>query len=383
MDFPFECIHIAGTNGKGSTAAFAGAIMQAAGHVCGVYTSPHVLHPTERIRINGENIPEEALKRLMEKQEAEGAPTLFHAYTGAAFAWFAQNHVDFAVLETGLGGRLDPTNVVNSRICILTSIGIDHTELLGSDIEKIAMEKCGIIKPHTQVVTGEQRPEVMRVIERECAAKDCMLHVVRPQDIRIKRRALSGQLFDFEFKGQVYEGLQISMPGMRQPQNACLAAAACMLCGADAQAISKGLLDVKAIARFEYFAGNPPVVLDGAHNVDSAMELADTLRFYFAGREIVLLTALMADKDAKGVMEVFSSFAGEAITVKADEARGEDAGKIARILAAYGTRVQVAESIPAAFAVAKELAARKTAVLVISGSFYLAGKARRYCCDSV
>ena len=200
MDFPFKSIHIAGTNGKGSTAVYTGNIIRAAGFSCGVYISPHVVNPTERISVNGVNIPEADLERLLKKY-CEGV-TFFHAYTDAAFEWFKENKVDYAVVETGLGGRLDPTNIIVPKVGILTSIGYDHTDVLGHDLKKIAIEKCGIIKTGMQVVTCSQKDEAMQIIEETCREKGCSLVIVRDGDIRLKEQSLNGQTFDLYLPGK-------------------------------------------------------------------------------------------------------------------------------------------------------------------------------------
>ena len=340
-----------------------------------------MVHPSERISVNGVNIPANELERLLEKQESNGAATFFHAYTGAAFEWFLEKNVDFAVFETGLGGRLDPTNVIKANVGILTSIGIDHTNLLGSDIEKIACEKCGIIKPVMRMVTCAQRPQVMEIIRNTCMDKGCALQVVSPEDIRVSKRTLQGQQFDFDYDGKIYKDMQICMLGLHQPQNACLAAAACLFCGIEEEAVRIGLAQTQIISRFEYFRGMPPVILDGAHNVDSADELRDTLRAYFKDKEFVLLTAVMADKDIKGILETFASFAHAAVTVKADETRGEEADVLAHVLQDYGVPAESENGIEAAFIKAKNLAVQKDALLVVSGSFYLTGRVRQFCLE--
>ena len=374
MILPFESIHIAGTNGKGSTAAYAGAILQAVGRKCGVYTSPHVMRPEERIRIDGADIPAAEFKRLMEKHK--DAPTFFHAYTYSAFDWFAENRVEIAVLETGLGGRLDPTSEADSGVAVFTSIGLDHTDVLGTDVAAIAREKCGILRPGMRTVTCSQLHEVMAVIRRECSDRGCPLTVVEDTDITLISRGLEGQRFDLRLKDRTLANLFIPMLGLSQPKDAALAIAACLACGSDEAAVRAGVANARAFARLEVFPGPPPLVLDGAHNVDSARELAETLKLYFPEREIVLITAVMADKDVEGILAIFAQFAGTAFTVRADERRGCGAETLAKILSRYGVPAQTCSSVAEGLGRAREAALQKGSLLVVAGSFKLAGQAR-------
>jgi dihydrofolate synthase/folylpolyglutamate synthase len=372
IDLPYKCIHIAGTNGKGSTAAYIGSILRAAGLKCGVYTSPHVVRPSERIAVDGEDIPEAALESLLKKYGS--APTIFHAYTYAAFEWFARQNADFAVIETGLGGRKDPTSEVAPVLCVFTPIGMDHMQYLGDTLGKIAYEKCGILKPGVKALSAPQRGEAAAVIKAEAAVLGSPLYLLQPEDLRIVQRELSEQRFDFSYKGKTLTDLEIQMPGLRQPENAAAAAAACLECGIGEEAVRRGLKTARLQARFEVIPGEPTVILDGAHNADSARELKETLGFYFPGKPAVLLAAVMADKDVDAVMDAFAGFAAEAVTVKAEETRGCDAQTLASVLVKRGVPAETAEDIESAYKKAVEKAVKRKALLVASGSFYLAGR---------
>ncbi len=374
LQLPFRCAHIAGTNGKGSTALYLGSIIKESGLKCGVYTSPHVVSPAERICINGECIPEKELDLLLKNAYAAGAPAFFHAFTAAAFQWFKINKIDWAVIETGLGGRFDPTNVILPEICVITRIGVDHKEVLGRSLDKIAYEKCGIIKSGVKVVTCAQKKDAMNVIEQQCRQNKSELYTVDKFQIMVNSRTIDGQSFDFCYDGGIIKDLYIRQLGLPQPQNACLAALSALKCGFTENDVRTGLNKTEIDSRFEYAEGNPPVIFDGAHNIDSALELKNTLKYYFGDKKTVVLCAVMKDKDVQGIVKTFSEFAGTAITVKADEMRGEDPKKLSEHFIERGVASVSENSIKEAYKKAIQIAKDEKTLLVICGSFYLVGK---------
>src|SRR5512143_3207423 len=279
----FRSIHVAGTNGKGSTSAFLASVLQAAGCRTGLYTSPHLVSFTERIRVDGAPIPEARVVELAERvREAysrsagtgrDGAmsPTFFEVTTAVAFCYFAEEGVDIAVVEVGMGGRLDSTNVVTPLVSVITNIDIEHTEYLGGTLEQIAGEKAGIIKPGVPVVTGAMQPEAKGVIEREAAAKGSPVYLLAREFRAVNVVAGREQVFDYRGLDAAYRGLHVRMLGRHQVDNASLALAAveCLRdagVAVDETAVRRGLERALWEGRLERVAQGPDIYLDGAHN---------------------------------------------------------------------------------------------------------------------
>jgi dihydrofolate synthase/folylpolyglutamate synthase len=364
-------VHIAGTNGKGSAAEYIYNIIMAAGESVGCFTSPHLVSPTERLRANGQQIGAAELDALLlevrhKKLAVNGS--LFAAYTAAALLWFERLGLEYAVLETGLGGRLDPTNVVTPEISIITSIGYDHMDLLGKTIKKIATEKAGIIKEGVPVVTVRQLPEADLVIRKTCARKGCALSVA--DNVKVLDASLTGQTFETE--GRQY---WISGIGERQPEAAALAALTARELGFAEEAISSGLACTVIPCRTEYIPGQPDVLLDGAHNGPAVASLCRTLDKYFADRKKVLLFACMKDKDGADMAGQMAPYFEQVIVTNVDAVRGEDTRALENL---FGNETEcISDDNPLeAYDKAKEAASESGALLVICGSFYLAGLVR-------
>jgi dihydrofolate synthase/folylpolyglutamate synthase len=268
----FRSVHIAGTNGKGSTAAFITTMLQAAGFRVGLYTSPHLVNFTERMRIDGVQITEAKVVELAQRVRelasrpvpgaAPTAPTFFEVTTAMAFAWFAEEQVDLAVIEVGMGGRLDATNVITPLLSIITNIDLEHTEFLGTTLELIAAEKAGIIKQGVPVVTGVVQPEVVTVLEHEAAAKQAPLYRLEkdfaPENVMAGRM----QLFDYRGRRNTRRALAIGMIGRYQVDNACLAVAAMEVLQeagvvVDDAALRRGLAETRWEGRLERVAERP------------------------------------------------------------------------------------------------------------------------------
>lgn len=353
-------VQIAGTNGKGSVACYIASILQAAGRCTGLFTSPHLISPRERIRVNGEKIPQEDLDRLMAEQPGDN---LFARYTGACMEWFRQNHVEIAVMETGLGGRLDPVTALGPTIAVLTSIGLDHTELLGDTIEKITLEKCCVIPHKGAVVTLPQRPEAMRIIEATAEHCEATLLKTLPQD-------LEGEGDGFSFQGLSH--LKIQAAGSSQPLDAAAAILTIRAISYFAppipeEAIRKGLADTVIPARAQHFA-ELGLVVDGAHNPDAFLELSRTLRARFPEKEIVLLTAAMKKKDILPLAQMAKENGWKTFCTTLPGDAFESPRQLARLFS--GTAVSTVEK---AFKKAHSYAQKQNALLVVAGSFYLAG----------
>jgi dihydrofolate synthase/folylpolyglutamate synthase len=361
-------VHIAGTNGKGSVSEYISSILTAAGYRCGCYTSPHLISPTERMRIGGEYIEEAELCSLLDEVKERSLAlndTLFAAYTAAALLWFERRKVDFAVIETGIGGRLDPTNRIQPSAVVLTTIDYDHMDLLGDTLEKIAEEKCGIIKLGVPVFSAMQREEAVKVIAARCRQTGAPLRFVRP--VEIISSTVEGQ--SFEYSGSEYS---IKSIGLMQPRNAALAILAAEELGINDKAIKAGLSSTILECRVQFVPGDPDILIDGGHNVGAIDELMSTLDAHFSERNKVLLFACMKDKDHAAIIEKLKGIFSDAFVTKVDDTRGASPEVLCDKFSEFTECTE--EKDPArAFEKAKRIADEQNAMLVVCGSFYLAG----------
>ena len=361
-------VHIAGTNGKGSVAEYISNIISAGGASCGCYTSPHLVSPTERMRINCVCITEEMLNSLLKEVDKYNLAineTQFAKYTAAAFLWFERMNIDYAVIETGLGGRLDPTNVIDADIVVLTPIGFDHTQILGASLEEITAEKCGIIKNSVNVISAKQPVEATIYIENHCAKHNASL--LFADDPHVTSVSLSGQTFSYQ--DSEYE---IASIGEYQPQNAVLAIMCAKALGLPERTIRRGLQKTVIKARTQYVDGTPLMIVDGAHNPSSITMLLKTLNRHFKESKKVLLFACMDDKDYPAMIDLMSGFFTHAIVVNVDIARGANVHELHKLFSKH-TSCQIENDIASAVAKAKQVAINHNALLVICGSLYLAG----------
>ncbi len=361
-------VHIAGTNGKGSVSEYMARILMAAGKRTGCFTSPHLISPTERMRIDGRNISDNELKALLEEvaqKKLAVNDTLFAAYTAAVMLWFERQGAEFAVIETGIGGRRDSTNVITPGVSILTPIDYDHMAILGNTLTEIAYDKSGIIKRGVPVVSADQPAEAIAVIERESRSLNAPLTVV-PR-VRIVSASPQGQAFELE--GREYA---IRMIGRHQPQNAALAAKAAQLLGIGEDATRQGLKDAALKCRAQFVPGQPDILLDGAHNAAAARALCAVLGDYFVDREKVLLFACMKDKDYAPMIKALAPYFYEVIVTTVGMEREADPEALCEQFRRH-TACDVNRNTLSAFAQAKTAALDKGAMLVVCGSFYLAG----------
>lgn len=361
-------VHIAGTNGKGSVSEYMACILMAAGKRTGCFTSPHLVSPTERIRIDGKNIGEAELDALLSEVAAKKLAvneTLFAAYTAAALLWFERKGADFAVIETGIGGRHDSTNVITPGVSILTPIDYDHMAILGNTLSEIAYDKSGIIKRGVPVVSAAQPQEATAVIESESRSLNAPLTVVPP--VRIVSASPQGQVFELD--GKEYS---IRMIGHHQPLNAALAIRAAQVLGIEDGAILQGLGDAALKCRAQFVPGEPDILLDGAHNYAAACALCDVMDDYFEDRAKVLLFACMKDKDYTPMIDVLAPYFDEVIVTSVGMEREADADALCAQFRRY-TACRVDKDTLSAFAQAKVAAKEKDEMLVVCGSFYLAG----------
>lgn len=328
----YKTIHIAGTKGKGSTSAMLASCLQQLGLKTGLYTSPHLSSFRERMRVNGELTPPEVVGILADKVKAaaEGVPgvTTFEAVTAMGFLHFEREHVDWAVVEVGLGGRLDATNVLVPQASVITSISFDHQHLLGTTLSAIAAEKCGIIKPGVPVVSQSQPAAAMAVIEETAREQTAPLTVVgRHWRWTAGAASLAKQSFDIKKVSQVrskdrpyvndLEGLyEIALLGKHQIENAATAVAAIDVLRESLQASGASNLGALAVrdglrltawpGRFEVLRSDPPVIADGAHNLDSVNKLGATLAELFPGRRWTFVFGTLKDKDAEGMLKTLN-----------------------------------------------------------------------------
>lgn len=365
-------VHIAGTNGKGSVAEYISHILTAAGERCGCFTSPHLVSPTERMRIDGRDIGQDPLDALMAEVRQKRLAvndSLFAAYTAAALLWFERQHVAWAVMETGLGGRLDPTNVISPAVTVLTSVDVDHTDVLGKRIEDIAAEKAGIIKPGVPVVSAPQHPQVRDFFSVHCQKVGAPLQFADGVDVI--NASFEGQTFLFHSVKYTIRAI-----GKAQPYNAALAVLACRTLGISETAIAAGLSEAILPARIQYVKGEPDMIIDGAHNPAAAAVLADALSQVFPHRKKVFLLACMNNKDWHGIIDALQNHMDQVVITQADAFRGADPSG----LCAYMTPHILCETQKEpvlAFRNANAAAKENGALLVITGSLYLAGIIRR------
>jgi dihydrofolate synthase/folylpolyglutamate synthase len=385
-------IQVAGTKGKGSTAAMIASIMTAAGYKTGLYTSPHIHDFTERIQVDGVPIAEDEFARLTEvlKPEVEavnefgafGQLTTFELLTALAFAYFKGRGVDLQVLETGMGGRLDATNVVRPAVSVITSISYDHTEVLGDTLTQIATEKAGIIKPGSTVVSSPQPPEAMAVIEGVCRERGVRLVKVGG-DVSWERIASSLQGQSFKLKGLRGEyNLSLPLLGEYQLENAATAVVTTEVLAeqgivVSAESIAAGLAGVHWLGRLQVLRQKPWFVVDCAHNAYSAKKLAEALRQYFDFERAVLILGVSADKDIGGMVAELAPLGGTVIVTTTRHPRALEPAKLATQLSKQGITPEVVANVASAvdLALAK---AKPEDLICATGSIFVVAEVMEY-----
>ena len=374
----YPIIHVAGTKGKGSTSAMMAAVLTTAGYRTGLYTSPHLQDYTERIQIDGQPIAHSGLVELVEEIKPAVAKipalTTFEITTALGLLHFARQNVNAAVIEVGLGGRLDATNVVLPRVAVITALSYDHMAVLGNTLTLIAGEKAGIIKPGIPVVSSPQPEEALAVLEQVSAERNAPLILVgRDVTFRPLEHSLDGQ--DFVIGGPKSVILRIPLLGAHQVANAATAYAALRASGLNLseESIQKGFADVCWPCRFDVVRREPPVVLDSAHNIDSARRLREALDDYFPGRPVVWVFSILEDKDAQGMLMELKPRIAQVIATQTDHPRVLEAQKIIDLVQPTGIPVEVVRPASAALERAIELAGARGVVLV-AGSVAFAGE---------
>lgn len=385
----FRTVHVTGTNGKGSTAAMLAAALRRAGIRTGLYTSPHLNEYTERITVDGKEIScgdfAAAVERtagLVGAMVAEGwdHPTEFEVITAAAFDHFARAEVEYAVIEVGLGGLLDSTNVITPRVAVITNVTLEHTDRCGNTVAEIAQHKAGIIKPGTKVVTAA-KGEALAVIEAEAAAKAAPLYVLG-RDFSAAAAGVEGyrQQVTFSRPGQKeLAPFTINLLGRHQAENSAVAVMAALALAETEprltlDAVRAGLAEAVWPGRFEVVDGKPPLIIDGAHNPAGARSLRATLDEVFPGREVVFVLGILADKDIDGIVGALVRPADRAVTVRPESERAAAPEQVAARVAARS--VEAAATIQAGLERARRLAG-PDGVVCVAGSLYLTGAARK------
>jgi dihydrofolate synthase/folylpolyglutamate synthase len=354
-----QVIHVAGTNGKGSVCAMIDSILRAQKYRTGLFTSPHLVTFRERIRVDGEMISEEAVANGLTTirdlvRNWNPHPTFFEITTALALKHFSNAKIGVAILETGLGGRLDATNAVQSDVSVITSIALDHQQWLGQSLREIATEKAGIIKPKVPVVCAPQAPDAEKVIRTRGAECEAPL----------------------QFVNDSYQKTPVGLSGEYQKQNAALAIAAIRSTKIDINdlSIARGLASVDWPARFQRW--NDRIVIDGAHNPAAAHILAETWRETFSGQRATLILAVLNDKDLRGICEALAPIADSVLLPKIRSERATPPDELAQIFAAITRSLpsSITDSIPDALA----LACTKPNPILLTGSLHFAGEALAY-----
>ena len=361
--------------------------LSAAGYRTGLYTSPHLHTFRERITVDGEMITEEEFSALTEKLQPEidevnrrhnyGEITTFEILTALAFAFFAERLVDFQVLEVGLGGRLDATNVVMPRIAVITSISLDHAEVLGDSLAKIAGEKAGIIKPGALVISAPQPKDVACVIEEVCRHNGVSLITVgRDVTWRKVKSDLSGQFFEVKGNAGSYK-LIIPLLGEHQMENAAVAVAALEALDIGAKDIARGLAQVQWPGRLEILRHEPLFLADGAHNADSANRLRETIEKYLHFDRLILILGASSDKDIAGIVGELAPMSSLAIVTRSRHPRALEPASLLEELEKQGVKGELAESVSSAAERAMEMAGPRD-LICATGSLFVAAEAREY-----
>ena len=389
----FKCVHVAGTKGKGSTCAMIASMLQACGYKVGLYTSPHLTDVRERIQINGEMIPQTDFARLVKLAEPiiermKPRPTYFDVLTAIAFKYFAEQRVDIAIIETGLGGRLDSTNVVKPEVTAITSISKDHMAQLGNTVSKIAEEKAGIFKAGVPAISVQQDPEADAVLKRVAERAGTTLDITG-QTIEFSYRFESSRMQGphnrvcLTTSISKFEHLAVPLLGEHQAINCGLALSVIDRLKTRGFAINdskamEGLAKTTVPGRMEMLSQMPRVVADGAHNAASLDAMLRAIGQHIPYDSMVIIFGCCADKDVPGMLERIAAGADKVIFTRVDNIRSADPAELAaRYVEQYGKMAQVAPTLEEALGIANR-AVTKEDLICITGSFYLVGEAKKY-----
>jgi len=378
-------IHVAGTNGKGSVCAVLDSVFRSAGLVTGLFTSPHLIKYNERIKVNGEDISDEDFISIANRiQQAavqmEDAPTVFEKLTAAAFIYFEMRQCEIAILETGMGGEFDSTNIIrNPVLCIITAIGLDHTKELGDTLEEIARTKAGIVKKNVPCVCLDQDEEINNAIHTKCMIVDAPCIFAKTGTVK----KISSDFYGIRIMtSSVSEPVSVSLCGEYQMKNLAIALTALRVLIVTGKMsigendIIEGLRNVSWPGRFEVIRQNPFVIVDGAHNPHGMKAFCDSLKTFFLNKGIIYVTAMNRDKDINGMINIMASNATKVFTVSVDEARGEDPAILAQNFKSVGVNALSCDNVEEALSKALDHAGLNDVICCV-GSIYLVGAVRQ------
>lgn len=378
----FQSIHVAGTNGKGSVCAMLESILCQGGYKPGLFTSPHLVDFTERVRICGRPIEKEFMvefvkecKNRIDKHQY----TFFEVNTALAFLYFAEKKVDLAVVETGLGGRLDATNVLLPLATVITNIDLEHTDILGKKITRIAAEKGGIIKEKVPVITGVEQSEALKVIQSICQKKDSPLIPVKGNcSWKIKKTSLEKTVLDLRLKNTSFQNLELNLLGAHQVKNAVIS----LLTVQELQkksykisntAITKGLKNVNWPCRFQIYRNKPLVVLDAAHNPAAAKILRQTFSDLLPDKKIIFIFGVMQDKDYSKILQILSSIAKKIILTQPKNKRSASLSELGKVVRTLKVPYEKIKSVQRAYFQILRKAAVDD-IICVTGSHYTLGE---------
>lgn len=378
-----SCIHVAGTNGKGSAVAMLSAVLQANGYRVGMYTSPHLLHYNERIQINQTPISDTDFATYLSKvkaccQQMPEPLTTFEVLTAVAFLYFADNAVDFVVLEVGLGGRYDATNIIaQPLLSILMSISFDHTAFLGNTLAEIAYEKCGIIKKNCPVLVYPQQDEVYQIAKQTANKFSAPFYCATKSDIQIQSMDMEKTVFSVKNAYITYPEIILPLSGAYQIQNCIMVCNACAILqkqgiSLSQSAILDGILHTTWAGRMEFIPQKPLLLLDGAHNADGVAKLAQTLPLYTKNKKITLLLGILQDKAFQTMIETILPLVDQTICTETASHRKTDVAILTEIASHHQKPVFAEPDVQKAFALAKQITQPQD-IILCCGSLYLVG----------
>lgn len=397
----FRSVHIAGTNGKGSTASIIASILKETGFKVGLYTSPHLISFTERIKVNNSPVLESDVIRLVSFirkaiTNADINPTFFEFVTAMALYYFAHKKVDWAVVEVGMGGRLDATNILLPDVSVITNISLEHREFLGESLSAIAAEKAGIIKPSVPVVTATTHHEALKVLEGTARDRKSEIYVI-DRDFKGTLSSMNEGHIAFDYTGinplsknrKEYRNLALRTSGRHQVLNASVALRTCEVIESKGliisdEAIKNGLLNSDFSGRLEWSSRTPPILIDSAHNPEAAAALADTVKEIFLSKKIILIMGIMNDKDTEGILKPLMQICDVIILTKPKGERAASPEKLEEGIKSLekkgsvnlrSTKILTTSTVAEAIELAKKIC-HKDQIVLITGSFYTTGEAK-------
>lgn len=384
-------IHIGGTNGKGSTSSYIATTLKEAGYRVGLFTSPYLERFNERISINGEDIPDEKLAQITERikdkieimlEEGYEHPTTFEIVTAIAFVYFNEKNVDYTILEVGLGGRYDSTNIIEeSIVSVITTIDYDHIDVLGDTLGKIAYEKAGIIKESGVVVSYPQQDEAFQVLKKVAMEKGAELIKCPMENVAIKDLSEFGGVFDFKYDGSIFKDIEIGLLGEYQIYNATLALYTLLilrnkgLINITDDELRNGFKKTRWKGRLEILKRNPTFLIDGAHNLQGVKTLAESLKM-LKYRRLILGIGILKDKDVEHMVEILAPLADEIVITQVNMPRKLEAEFLEKIIKKYNKNTFIEKDIKKSIGKTYELASKED-LIVFGGSLYLIGDVRR------